>query len=58
MWFFAILLFAGSLFLVDWAVTMQNEHWDIMTIPSKMLTYIIPIGFSAITCIVWCNLIL
>lgn len=33
---------------------MQDDFWDIMTIPAKIVSFIIPIGIWAITGIIWC----
>lgn len=58
MLFLAILLLAASLFTLSWATSMIEAYWDIMTIPTKIVSYAIPIGIWAITCIVWCNVLL
>lgn len=57
LWLLGILLLFASFYLIRWATAMQDEYWHIMTIPAKIVSWVIPIGIWIITGIVWCCIV-
>lgn len=54
----AIILTCVTMLVFSWFNFMNNNYWDAMTIPAKIILFTIPIVCGTITLIVWFSIIL
>ena len=54
----AIILTCVTMLVFSWFNFMNNNYWDAMTIPAKIILFTIPIVCGTITLIVWFSEIL